>query len=184
MDSAEHRFATLVDGSRLALLAYAVRRVGDPADAADVVAETYLIAWRRLDDVPTGEGSRPWLFGVARRVLANHHRGEMRRHALADRLRDDVSRAFVPHSVEADPEPVVVRAMRRLSSDDQELLRLLAWEELAREEIAAAMGLSRATVRVRLHRARHRLKEVMDELQELPSSRALDVTTSLKDHQS
>ena len=63
LSSAEERFAVLFEGTHLALLAYAVRRVADAADAADVVAETFLVAWRRLDDVPTGEGARPWLFG-------------------------------------------------------------------------------------------------------------------------
>ena len=71
MSSAEERFTALFEATRLPLLAYAVRRVADPADAADVVAETYLVAWRRLDDVPAGACARPWLFGVARRVLAN-----------------------------------------------------------------------------------------------------------------
>ena len=70
MSSAEERFTALFEATRLPLLAYAVRRVADPADAADVVAETYLVAWRRLDDVPAGADARPWLFGVARRVLA------------------------------------------------------------------------------------------------------------------
>ncbi|WP_240917888.1 RNA polymerase sigma factor [Phycicoccus sp. HDW14] len=96
---------------------------------------------------------------VARRVLANHYRGERRRLALADRLRDSLHQAVPPPEVR---EPSVVeRAVERLGSDDRELLRLVAWEELAREEIALAMGLSRATVRVRLHRARTRLREAM-----------------------
>ncbi|GAB3435443.1 hypothetical protein GCM10027517_04600 [Phycicoccus ginsengisoli] len=90
MSSPEERFSALFERTHPALLGYAVRRVADPADAADVVAETYLVAWRRLDDVPGGDEARPWLFGVARRVLANHYRGERRRHALADRLRDSL----------------------------------------------------------------------------------------------
>lgn len=145
------------------LLAYSVRRVVDPADAADVVAETYLVAWRRLDDVPGGDEARPWLFGVARRVLANCHRGERRRVALGDRLRDHIFEEVVP-ALELVEEAPVVLAMRQLPDDDQELLRLVAWKELARDEIAVAMGLSRATVRVRLHRARRRLERLMAEL--------------------
>ncbi|KGN34810.1 RNA polymerase [Knoellia sinensis KCTC 19936] len=171
MVSPEERFTALFERTRLPLLAYAVRRVVDPADAADVVAETYLVAWRRLDDVPQGDEARPWLFGVARRVLANHHRGERRRVALADRLRDHLVDEVVP-ALELVEEAPVVRAMRRLPDDDQELLRLVAWEELAREEIAVVMGLSRATVRVRLHRARKRLEKLMTELPEDPESTA------------
>jgi RNA polymerase sigma-70 factor, ECF subfamily len=84
--SPEERFAALFDRTHRPLLAYAVRRVADPADAADIVAETFLVAWRRLDEVPPDEQARPWLFGVARRVLANYYRGEHRRHALGERL--------------------------------------------------------------------------------------------------
>jgi RNA polymerase sigma-70 factor (ECF subfamily) len=164
MSSPEELFSQLFERTHVALLGYAVRRVGDPADAADVVAETYLVAWRRLDDVPTGPEARPWLFGVARRVLANHYRGERRRLALADRLRDSLHQAVPPPEVH---EPTLVeRAVERLGDDDRELLHLLAWEELAREEIAVAMGLTRAAVRVRLHRARARLREAMRDIEQ------------------
>lgn len=159
----EERFSALFDSTHVALLGYAVRRVTDPADAADVVAETYLIAWRRLEGVPRGAEARPWLFGVARRVLANHYRGERRRLALADRLRDSLHQVVPPPEVE---EPSVIgQAVQRLGDDDRELLHLLAWEELARDEIAVAMGLSRATVRVRLHRARARLRLAMQAIE-------------------
>jgi RNA polymerase sigma-70 factor (ECF subfamily) len=158
LSSAEARFAALFEGTHLPLLAYAVRRVADPADAADVVAETFLIAWRRLDDVPTDDGARPWLFGVARRVLANHYRGERRRHALADRLRDALIDVVTPAS---GVRTTVELALRRLADDDQELLQLVAWEQLARDEIAVVLGISRAAVRVRLHRARQRLTKAM-----------------------
>ncbi|WP_276801511.1 RNA polymerase sigma factor [Cellulomonas iranensis] len=162
-DDRRARFTALFDRVHAPLLAYAVRRVADPADAADVVAETFLVAWRRLDDVPAGDAARPWLFGVARRVLANHYRGERRRLALADRLRDQLDEVVAP------PEPVdptLVEAMDRLPPDDRELLRLVAWEELARDEIALVLGVPRATVRVRLHRARRRLVAQLAALEE------------------
>jgi RNA polymerase sigma-70 factor (ECF subfamily) len=162
MSSPEERFGVLFESTHVALLGYAVRRVADPADAADVVAETFLVAWRRLDDVPLGAEARPWLFGVARRVLANHYRGERRRSALADRLRDSLHQGVPPHEV-VEPSPVEV-ALGRLGDEDRELLRLLAWEELARDEIAVAMGLTRGAVRVRLHRARSRLRRAMAEV--------------------
>ena len=160
VDSPEELFTTLFENTHQALLAYAVRRVADPGDAADVVAETFLVAWRRLEDVPHGESARPWLFGVARRVLANLYRGERRRTALADRLRASLSEV-VPAQ---DLAPVEV-AMAALRPDDQELLRLVAWEELARDEIALVLGIPRATVRVRLHRARERLAAQMASLE-------------------
>jgi RNA polymerase sigma-70 factor (ECF subfamily) len=175
MTSPEEQFSALFDSTHVALLGYAVRRVTDPADAADVVAETFLVAWRRLDDVPPGSEARPWLFGVARRVLANHYRGERRRHALADRLRDSLHQVVPPPELH---EPSLVeRAVARLGDDDRELLHLLAWEELAREEIAVAMGLSRATVRVRLHRARARLREAMRDIESEMDSAALQRIT-------
>ena len=166
MISPEERFAALFDRTHRPLLAYAVRRVADPADAADIVAETFLVAWRRLDEVPPDEQARPWLFGVARRVLANYYRGEHRRVALGERLR--TSLAEVVPAPEAE-ETVVEVAMERLSPDDRELLRLVAWEALAREEIAMVLQISRATVRVRLHRARRRLLAEMQTVEsEIP----------------
>ena len=69
MTSPEERFTALFEATRIPVLAYAIRRVADPADAADVVAEAYLVAWRRLDDVPEGAEASPWLFGVARAWL-------------------------------------------------------------------------------------------------------------------
>lgn len=171
MTTPEERFTELFSRTHLPLLAYAVRRVADPADAADVVAETFLVAWRRLDDVPMGDAARPWLYGVARKVLANHYRGEHRRHALADRLRAELATVAEPGLPTTDPDeaPLVTRALQRLSDDDQELIRLLAWEQLSREQIAVAMGLSRPVIRVRLHRARTRLAAAMRALEEIDS---------------
>ena len=163
MSSPEDRFAALFERTHVALLGYAVRRVADPADAADIVAETFLVAWRRLDEVPGGSEARPWLFGVARRLLANHYRGERRRNALADRLRETLPAVVRPPTA---GESTIQAALGRLSQDDQEILRLVAWEELAREEIAVALGVSRAAVRVRLHRARQRLTTAMKALDE------------------
>lgn len=150
----EARFTALFESTHRALLAYAVRRVTEPQDAADVVAESFLVAWRRIDDVPAGADARPWMFGVARRVLANARRGDRRRLALADRLRAHLSDVV---EAPAGPGTDVERALARLSDEDQELLRLVAWEELGREEIAVVLGISRTAVRVRLHRARRRL---------------------------
>ncbi|MFI6507105.1 RNA polymerase sigma factor [Streptosporangium sp. NPDC050855] len=136
--------------------------MADPADAADVVTETFMVAWRRLEDVPDGDQARPWLFGVARKVLANLHRGERRRHALAERLRASLSDAAPQDDTAFSAVEV---AMSRLTDDDQELLRLLAWDQLSRDEIALALGVSRAAVRVRLHRARSRLVKELRSLE-------------------
>ena len=95
------------------------------------------------------------MFGAARNVLANYYRGEHRRLALGERLRTSLREVVVPPPRVG--ATVVGIAMERLSPDDRELLRLVAWEELAREEIAMVLQIPRATVRVRLHRARRRL---------------------------
>ena len=168
----EARFTDLFEATYQPLLGYAVRRVADPQDAADVVAEAYLVAWRRLDDVPPGPDARPWMFGVARNVLANYYRGERRRTALAARLRETLT----------DDLPVPPRgpttldlAMARLGDDDRELLHLVAWEGLAREEIALVLRVPRATVRVRLHRARRRLLALMAEVEASENVQVEDV---------
>ncbi|MDA0179613.1 RNA polymerase sigma factor [Solirubrobacter phytolaccae] len=151
---AERRFRALFDTHRRLVLGYALRRVDEPADAADVVAETFLVAWRKLGDVPEGEAARAWLLGVARRVLANQRRGERRRTGLADRLAAELA-----VTMPAEPEDDVVRrALARLTEDDRELLLLAGWEGLTPSEIAVATGTLAVTVRSRLHRARRRLR--------------------------
>src|ERR1700734_3592339 len=95
-DERRHRFEELYAANHVPVLGYVLRRTDSPDDAADVIAETFLTAWRRLDDIPAGDQARLWLYGVARRVLANHHRGERRRSALAERLRADLATALPP----------------------------------------------------------------------------------------
>ncbi|QKG24503.1 RNA polymerase sigma factor [Actinomadura verrucosospora] len=163
-DERRHRFERVYAAHRARILGYALRRTADPQDAADVLAETFLIAWRRLDDVPPGDAAKPWLYGVARRVLANHHRGERRRSALvgdlAGQLRTDLA-AHRPAAPEGDLAAIAA-AFGELSDDDRELLALVGWEGLDRAEIAAVLGCSRNAVRIRLHRARRRLARALD----------------------
>jgi len=144
-----------------AILGYAVRRVDDPTDAADVVSETFLVAWRRLDDVPPGQ-ERLWLFGVARNVLANHHRSVRRRGRLGERLRDELPHDVVPDpAVDAAERDRVRRALSRVSPDDRELLTLVGWDGLAPTEAAAVLGIAPGATRMRLSRARRRFAEVL-----------------------
>jgi DNA-directed RNA polymerase specialized sigma24 family protein len=81
-DDLRRRFEQVYALHHAGILGYVLRRTGNADDAADVIAETFLTAWRRIDDVPAAEAARPWLYGVARRVLANQRRGEQRRMAL------------------------------------------------------------------------------------------------------
>lgn len=159
MTGPARRFDGLYQAEARALLGYALRRVAQPEDAADIVAETMLIAWRRLDDVPSGSEARPWLFGVARRVLADGRRGSRRRRNLAERLRGDLGALLGPDQLGAVETNVVVRAaLDRLDPDDREILRLTSWEGLQPHEIATVVEMPAATVRTRLHRARQRLR--------------------------
>jgi RNA polymerase sigma factor (sigma-70 family) len=144
------RFEELFYRYRGEVRAYARRRAS-PAVAEDAVAETFLIAWRRLEAI--GEDPLPWLFGVARRVIANQHRGEHRRRALLERLRGDRGvGSWLPASAELSDE--LGAALLALSPREREALLLVAWEGLTPERAATAAGCSSATFRVRLHRAR------------------------------
>lgn len=163
MEQATRRFELLFDRHRRSVLGYALRRVNDPADAADVLAATFLVAWRRIEDVPHGEMARPWLLAVARRALANERRGTRRRHALAERLGRELA-----SQLPAPAEPVhgeaadVWRALARLSDEDREVLLLAGWEELSPAQIAVVLGVRSVTARSRLHRARRRLRAELD----------------------
>ena len=144
-----------------AILGYALRRVEEREDAADVVSETFLVAWRRLAHVPPGDQARPWLYGVARRVLANQRRGTLRRGKLGGRLRDELLTAVPDPAVEVVLATDVCAAMGRLSGRDQEVLALHLWEGLEPREIAEVLGLTTVVVRPRLSRARARLRDLL-----------------------
>lgn len=150
------RFELIYTTNYQPILAYALRRTQTRDDAADVVAETFLTAWRRLDDAPQGAAVRPWLYGIARLVLANHLRGKRRYERLGERLR-----ATAAHP-DTEVEPAnhdrrrIAAAFGRLRPDDQEILALVAVEGLSPSEIARVLGSNGVTVRVRLHRARAR----------------------------
>lgn len=158
---AQARFLELYEEHARDLLAYARRRVPVAEDAADLVAETFLVAWRRLGEVPPGEEARLWLYGVARGALANQRRGELRRARLAQRLRSELAAAalWLP-TVDTGSAPVL-RALAGLEQDDREILLLTGWEELAPREIARVLGVSTVAIRSRLHRARRRLRRAM-----------------------
>ncbi len=133
------RIEAIVAAHQRQVLAYATRRTSTLADAEDVAAETFIIAWRKLDSIPP-EAPLPWLYAVARRVLANHHRGNGRRERLAALLRvEDVP---TPMPLGEHTDGPAMTALASLAPADQELLRLVAWEELGNREIAQVLGIS------------------------------------------
>jgi RNA polymerase sigma-70 factor, ECF subfamily len=148
------RFEVLYRAHAGAVRSFARRR-SSPTEADDVVAEVFLIAWRRLDDVPADP--LPWLLGVARRVLANRRRGEARSLAMRSRLIGEGPTAESPNRTPAGGDSGVLQALGSLSERDQEVLVLVAWDGLAREDAAAVLGITAGTFAVRLYRARRRL---------------------------
>lgn len=140
---------------------YTLRRVRDPEDAAEAIAETFTTLWRRFDRCPHGDELRPWLFGVARRVIANQRRGRRRRSALSERLVASFDQTAFENVGARDDTSPLARAFASLNASDQELLSLVAWEGLTREELAVTLGTSRAVIRLRLHRARKRLRDAL-----------------------
>src|SRR5205085_4045919 len=120
------------------VLAYALRRCSDRADAEDVVANTFTVAWRRFAEAPPEELRLPWLYAIAARVLANQRRSARRRLALRLRLRE------LPAAREPDRSDLaeVIAALRELRPEEQEILRLAAWEGLTNSELAVALDCS------------------------------------------
>jgi RNA polymerase sigma-70 factor (ECF subfamily) len=156
----EARFEQLVADTSPDLLAYALRRAKSPEDAADVVAETFLIAWRKLDKLPQGDEARLWLFGVARNVLRRGIGKTRLEHDAVERLGRELREATVP--AESRGAPDLRSALARLPETQREVLLLAAWEELSPREIAAVTGVPVNLVRVRLHRARTRLRHELE----------------------
>ncbi|MBN1460860.1 MAG: RNA polymerase sigma factor [Armatimonadetes bacterium] len=168
--SRQARFRTVYEANYARILGYVLRRTASPEDAADVVADTFATAWRRFDDLPVRDsrnrktpdersidGPTLWLYGVARRTLANHRRKEANRAAVAEMLARDYEEA-----VWFDPLPTVgvgtqlAEAWAALRAADRDLLGLVAWEGLTTEQIAAVIGCPRSVSKVRIHRARRR----------------------------
>ncbi|MBA3372868.1 MAG: RNA polymerase sigma factor [Euzebyaceae bacterium] len=165
---ADHRerFEAIYNAYSHVILAYALRRTARAEDAGDIVAETFVTAWRRIADVPAGDDARLWLYGVARRTLANYHRGRGRHTQLVARLHSDLPRLVNDATTDIAERPdtdTIVATFTGLSHQDQELLALVGWDELGHNEIATVLGCSQATVRVRLHRARKRFDRALRE---------------------
>jgi RNA polymerase sigma factor (sigma-70 family) len=162
------RFTALYRAHYAAVLRYACRRA-DPELARDVAAETFLVAWRRIASVPADPAQAlPWLYGVARLVLANSDRSRRRCEHLTLRLvhAGQPGAGQAPDLADAVTERARLRqALERLPAADQEALRLVGWEELDLAGAAAAMGCTRSAMAVRLHRARRRLARALSAIE-------------------
>ncbi|MGW0772804.1 RNA polymerase sigma factor [Streptomyces sp. NPDC002835] len=138
--------------------AFAVHRL-DPEAARDVVSETFLAAWRRIDEIR--DPALPWLLGTARKIIANELRRHSRQTALTERLVVMTAERDTDESTSAADRQSVLAAMRHLSEADQEVLTVSAWYDLSGPEAAEVLGCSAGTYAVRLHRARRRLHRRM-----------------------
>ena len=164
MDDAEGRFRMLFASTYPTLARYARHRGLSGVDVDDLVAGTYEVAWRRLDIVPNGDGTLPWLLAVERNLLRNHLRRQRREHAVMERLgppRDEGS------GIQTVSWQDIRRALDRLSEADRELVLLVAWDGLSPAQAALALGLTSGAARTRLHRARGRMAQLLDIEQDL-----------------
>ncbi|MFF5209285.1 RNA polymerase sigma factor [Streptosporangium sp. NPDC000396] len=158
--SDEANFTRMFHEHYESVLRYAWRRVG-PADAPDIAAETFKIAWEKYGRFPP-DRPLPWLYVTARNLALNLIRREKRRDGLVDWLSEDMA----CHGVEDDhagavaARHVALAALNGLSEDDRELVLLVCWEGLDLRQAAAVVGCSRPVATMRLHRARKRLRHL------------------------
>ncbi len=156
-DRRRARFREIYEANHARILGYARRRTDANEAALDVVSDTFLVAWRRIDEIPDGDRARLWLYGVARRTLGNHHRSMGRHRNLTSKLRGLAPPPEHPALPGDGPDrSAVATAFARLAANDRELLLLVGWEGLDAAEMAEVLGCTPSTARVRLHRARQR----------------------------
>lgn len=182
--SGETDFTRLYERDYPKIMRYLLRR-GAPQAAADLAAETFAIAWQRCDQwrrLPE-ERQTAWVYGVARRVAANAARSGRRAAGLAERLthgeHDGFAVVLADHSDLVVEQIAVGRAFARLSEADRELIRLVAWDGLSPAQVADVLGCRVGTVNTRLHRARRRLRALIDTEPPVAAS-ASERTTSLE----
>lgn len=161
----EARFRALYADAYGDVLRFAQRRV-HPSHAEDATADAFLVAWRRLDDAPNRpDDLRAWLFGIARHCLLNTLRGQGRRDALAVRVAATMPSPGLADGIEADLVPQridLAAAWRQLSETHQEALSLTVFEDLTSPQAARVLGITPASYRLRLLRARRALRRQLD----------------------
>lgn len=154
--SAAERLTRLHECVAADLLSYLARRTPSAEDAADLLAETFLVAWRRIAQIPTeDEASRMWMFVVARNVLTNWRRGTHRRIALADELRSAI-RTTVVEPPDTDNE--VRDAVDALPAKSRDLVMLVHWDGFTIVQAAHILHISESTARGRYQRAKAALR--------------------------
>lgn len=150
-------------GNSEALLAYFERRVRPREDAADLLGETMLQAWRRHRDMPAGDPTRQrmWLFTIAGHVLANHRRASRRRLALIERLRTHLADAG--EAPDVSDANAVRDAVFRLPPEHREIVMLVHWDGFSISDAAMVLDLNPSTARSRYAAARTTLQNALRE---------------------
>jgi RNA polymerase sigma-70 factor, ECF subfamily len=162
-DERELRFRGIYQANYRPVQAYAINRLGRADDVPDVVAEVFTTAWRRLADIPQPPADRLWLYGTARRVIARRDRSISRLRNLLGRLAAEQSLGRPPTASPADPvQEQVLAALSWLKPAEREALLLVHWEELSYADAAETLGCSVNAVGIRVHKAKARLRELLD----------------------
>lgn len=174
------RFDALFHAFSSDIVAYCSWRSEASGEADDAVAEVFLTAWRRLDDLPDGNATRVWLYATARRVIANQRRSRRRRLALRDRLAHETTDAALQMFPVGSDDRVVHETLDRLRPRDREVLLLAEWESLTPAEIATVLGCRIVTARGRLHRARFRFRVAFEELRADADRPSIEKKTEMK----
>ena len=156
-ESRRGRFEALFRAHHAAVRAYARRRV-PPESVDDIVAETFLVAWRRFEEVP--ESPLPWLLTVARNVAGTERRGAARRRRLWLKAQGGHIEGYDPDEMEIT-DGRVLHALAQLRERDREALTLVAWDGLTPAQAAAVLGEPSDRFRQRLHRAGRRLRDLI-----------------------
>jgi RNA polymerase sigma factor (sigma-70 family) len=161
----EREFRLLYERNHAPIAAYVRRRVrGADGSYADVVAEVFVVAWRRFLDIPEHRSELPWLYGVARNLVANHFRSVHRSAALTDRLILEESVAVDSSTGSSELEIRVRHAVDQLSDLDREIFRLIHWEELSHQQVGLSLGITAKAVERRLSRARKKVRDYVASL--------------------
>ena len=161
----ERQYRLLYERNYAPITAYVRRRVrrADGSDA-DIVAEVFVVAWRRFLEVPEQTKELPWLYGVARNLVANHFRSVQRSSALTDRLMVEERVSVDSSSGSSELELRVRRAVDQLSDLDREIFRLIHWEGLSHEEVSLSVGITAKAVERRVARARKKVRDYLASL--------------------
>ena len=152
-------FAALFRRQHDAVRRYVTRRAW-PDAVDDVVAETFLAAWRRIEDVPAD--SLPWLLTTARNCLSNHRRSALRGAALIERLRAQPIAASADEHARLAQRDSILRALGSLGEAERELVLMTEWDGLTPRQAAAVLGINPPAARARLYRGRRKLQLALD----------------------